>query len=54
MGEWLDAAYHSELGEDDFDPETVARIFVDLKRRIEGGFSIVAIEPDRIVLRNTR
>lgn len=54
MGEWLDEAYHAELGKEDFDPETVARIFVDLKRRIEGGFYIVAIEPDRIVLRNTR
>ncbi|NDW03286.1 transcriptional regulator [Jiella sp. 40Bstr34] len=54
MGEWLDEAYHAELGEDDFDPETVARIFVDLKRRIDGGFYIVAIKPDRIVLRNTR
>ncbi|WAP68128.1 methanogen output domain 1-containing protein [Jiella pelagia] len=54
MGEWLDEAYHAELGEGDFDPETVARIFVDLKRRIEGGFYIVAVEPDRIILRNTR
>ncbi|MBP0615300.1 methanogen output domain 1-containing protein [Jiella mangrovi] len=54
MGEWLNAAYHDGLGEQDFDIETVAQIFVDLKRRIDGGFYVVAIEPDRIVLRNTR
>ncbi|MCW4114434.1 methanogen output domain 1-containing protein [Aurantimonas sp. MSK8Z-1] len=54
MGDWLNAAYHAELGEADFDLETVAQVFVDLKRRIDGGFAVVAVEPDRIVLRNTR
>lgn len=54
MGNWLNEAYHAELGPDDFDLDTVARIFVDLKRRIDGGFHVVSIEPDRIVLGNTR
>ena len=54
MGDWINAAYHAEMGPEDFDLEAVAAIFVDLKRRIDGGFYIVSVEPDRIVLRNER
>jgi predicted ArsR family transcriptional regulator len=54
IGDWLNAAYHAELGPAAFDVPTVARIFVDLKDRIEGGFEVSRIEPDRIVLTNRR
>ena len=54
IGDWINAAYHAEMGPEDFDLETVASVFVDLKDRIEGGFYIMAIEPERIVLGNTR
>lgn len=54
MGEWLNAAYHAQLSADDFDIKTVAQVFVDLKARIDGGFTIETITADEIVLRNTR
>jgi predicted ArsR family transcriptional regulator len=54
IGEWLNAAYHAELGPADFDARRVAQIFVDLKDRIGGDFTIESIRPDRIVLVNRR
>ncbi len=54
IGEWLNNAYHAKLGPEDFDVAVVARIFVDLKDRIEGEFYIKSIEADRIVLGNHR
>ena len=54
MGDWINQAYHAEMGPEDFDLETVARVFVDLKRRIDGGFFVKSVEADRIVLGNTR
>ena len=54
MGDWLNAAYHAEMGPGDFDLETVAAIFVDIKRRLDGGFYLVSVEPRRIILGNSR
>ena len=54
MGDWINAAYHAEMGPEDFDLETVASIFIDLKRRIDGGFYIISVDPERIVLGNRR
>ena len=54
LGDWINAAYHAGMGPDDFDLETVAAVFVDLKRRIEGGFYIESIDAERIVLGNDR
>lgn len=54
IGEWLNAAYHAELGPDDFDMEALAAIFVDLKARIDGGFFVKSVDADTIVLGNTR
>ena len=54
IGDWINEAYHAEMGPDDFDLETVASIFVDLKKRIDGGFSIRTIDADRVVLVNDR
>ena len=54
MGDWINAAYHAEMGPEDFDLETVASVFVDLKRRIDGGFYVVSVDPERIVLGNQK
>ena len=53
MAEWLNQVYHAQIGMDDFDVEQLARVFVDLQRRIDSGFVVRSIEPDRIVLTNT-
>jgi predicted ArsR family transcriptional regulator len=53
MGRGFDRAYRDALGLATLDREQVAEVLVDLKRRIEGGFSIERIEEDRIVLVNT-
>lgn len=54
VGEWLNARYREEAQVDAFDVEGVARIFVDLKRRIDGGFFVREVHADRIVLGNSR
>ena len=54
MGDWINRLYHEELGPADFDMETLAEIFIDLKRRLDGGFYVRSIGEDRIVLGNTR
>ncbi|UWQ22947.1 methanogen output domain 1-containing protein [Jannaschia sp. W003] len=54
MGDWINAAYHAEMGPEDFDLKTVAEVFVDLKRRIDGGFYVESVAHDQIVLGNTR
>ena len=54
IGDWINEAYHAQMGPEDFDLETIAAIFVDLKDRIEGGFSIEEVGSERIVLNNTR
>ena len=54
MGDWINAAYHAEMGPGDFDIETVAAVFVDLKNRIDGGFAVESVTAERIVLTNTR
>jgi predicted ArsR family transcriptional regulator len=53
MGRDLDLAYRDALGCPTLDREQVAEVLVDLKRRIEGGFSIERVADDRIVLVNT-
>ena len=52
MGEWLDASYRDANGVDELDVQQVAAVLVDLKRRINGGFSIEECSPERIVLVN--
>lgn len=54
VGDWIDDAYRSELGEEHLDRATVADVLVDLKRRINGDFFVVGQDDDRIVLGNRR
>lgn len=52
IGEWLDPAYREAYGVDTLDMEQLAAVLVDLKRRINGDFSIEECTPERIVLVN--
>lgn len=54
VGDWINEAYHAEMGPDDFDMHVVAAVFVDLKSRIDGGFAIESVSPERIVLVNSK
>ena len=54
IGDWINSAYHAGMGPEDFDVETVARIFVDLKRRIDGGFVVRSVSAESIVLVNDK
>lgn len=52
IGEWLDPAYREAYGVTALDVQQLAEAMVDLKRRINGGFSIEECTPERIVLVN--
>ncbi len=54
MGDRMNADYREALVQPTLDPNQVAGALVDLKRRIEGGFKVVELTSDRIVLRNSR
>ena len=54
IGDWINEAYHAQMGPEDFDLETVAAVFVDLKSRIDGGFYVVSVDARKIVLGNSR
>ena len=54
MGRDLYKAYSSDAGLSDLPVEKVAEVLVDLKARIDGGFSIESIEDGKITLVNTR
>lgn len=53
MGEAMNADYRAAAGTDCLDLNQVAAALVDLKARIEGGFSVESLHNDRIVLVNT-
>ncbi len=52
IGSRIDALYRPHLGEGDWPVGQLAKVLVDLKRRINGGFSIEAVEAGRIILVN--
>lgn len=52
VGEWLNGDYRRELAVPTLSADQVAAVLVDLKRRIEGRFSIVDADDEKIVLRN--
>ncbi len=53
MGEAMSQEYCAAAGTDSLDIRQVAAALVDLKTRIEGGFSVESLENDRIVMVNT-
>lgn len=54
IGEKLNAEYCAALKTDRLTPGQIATVLVDLKRRIEGGFTVKSIDTERIVLVNDR
>jgi predicted ArsR family transcriptional regulator len=52
IGEQIDAEYRRALGVERLSREQVARVLVDLKRRIQGDFYVIEETPERIVLGN--
>lgn len=53
IGEMMNAEYQRAAGVDRLNVTQVANALVDLKRRIDGGFSIESIDENTIVLVNT-
>jgi predicted ArsR family transcriptional regulator len=54
MGEELDAGYKAALNLATLSRQQVAEVLVDLKRRIQGDFFIIAQDDDKIVFGNRR
>jgi predicted ArsR family transcriptional regulator len=54
MGQQIDALYRDSLQIDRLTPPQVADVLVDLKRRIQGDFYIIAQDDEKIVLGNRR
>ncbi|BDV43883.1 hypothetical protein GURASL_28060 [Geotalea uraniireducens] len=53
IGEWINALYKEALGVTSLSRQQVAQVLVDLKRRIEGCFSVVREDDASIVLTNS-
>lgn len=53
IGEWMDTEYRKALGAERLSLQQVSDVLVDLKKRIEGGFYIISIDQDKVVLGNT-
>ena len=54
IGQAMDAEYKTALGQSTLDVERVGEVLVDLKARIDGGFSVESISAEKVVLVNTR
>ena len=54
IGEWLDQGYREGLSQDSLEVDQVAHALVDLKRRIQGDFSIISVDDEKIVFGNKR
>lgn len=54
MGDRMNRDYRTATHAAALDLHQVAAALVDLKRRIEGGFTVESLDPERIILRNSR
>ncbi len=54
IGEWINSIYKQELGVRSLSRRQVADVLVDLKRRIQGCFSIAQLDDSKIVFTNSR
>lgn len=54
VGEQIDGEYKHALGVANLSREQVGRVLVDLKRRIQGDFYVIAESEDKIVLGNRK
>jgi predicted ArsR family transcriptional regulator len=54
IADWMDSGYRQAYGVEALSAKEVAEVLVDLKRRIQGGFRLVSISDEAIVLSNDR
>ncbi|MFO7602667.1 MAG: methanogen output domain 1-containing protein [Gammaproteobacteria bacterium] len=54
IGDWMNSEYRKALQLEQLNLEQVKDVLVDLKARIEGGFSIESFDAEKIVLVNNR
>lgn len=54
IGDWINDEYRKALHQEQLNLEQVKEVLVDLKTRIQGGFTIESADKDKIVLINTR
>lgn len=52
IGEWINDTFRKEMGVSSLSRQQVAEVLVDLKTRIQGEFSIVSQDDDKIILEN--
>lgn len=52
IGEWINTEYEQAMGDGEWTPEQVAKVLVDLKRRIQGDFYVIEANEDRLVFGN--
>jgi predicted ArsR family transcriptional regulator len=52
IGEWMGDEYRKALGVSELSADQVPAVLVDLKKRIQGDFSVESIDQDKIVLVN--
>ncbi len=53
IGNWINDLYTRELGVASLNRRQVAEVLVDLKRRIQGSFSLISQDQEKIILQNT-
>ena len=54
IGHLMDSEYKAAMDKSELDIEHVSQVLVDLKARIDGGFSVESLSADKIVLVNTQ
>lgn len=54
IGDWINTEYRNQYQLDRLPLDKLAHVLVDLKDRIEGGFKLVSLDEDKIVLSNSR
>ena len=54
IGQQMDSEYKAVMNKSELDVEHISQVLVDLKARIDGGFSVESLSEEKIVLVNTR
>ena len=54
IGQQMDTEYKAAMNKTELDAEHISQVLVDLKARIDGGFSVESVSEEKIVLVNTR
>lgn len=52
IGEWMNTEYRTALGVSELSAKHIPAVLVDLKKRIQGDFSIDSVDDEKIVLSN--